>query len=114
MKGIFGMTHPSQSTIFGQLDGLAANASGLQEVADAQAGAMQQLGSILEGLAPNLQGAAGAAMQYHGNNIKTAGMQISPMFADHSHMMSNNAAILSNSDQDHAHIIGAVASNLTV
>jgi hypothetical protein len=98
--------------IFGQLDGLATNAKGLQDIADVQAQAMQHLGSTLEGLAPNLQGAAGAAMQYHGNNIKTQGMQISPMFADHSHMMGNNATLLSSSDDEHANIIGQVG-NLT-
>jgi hypothetical protein len=39
-------------------------------------------------------------------------MQIATAFADHSHMMANNAALHANNDQAQAHIIGQVA-NLT-
>jgi uncharacterized protein YukE len=106
------MTTPGAGSIFGQLDGIASNASGLQEVSDNQAAIMQQLGSTFDALAPNFQGQAGTAMQQVGQQLHTAGAQLASAFADHSNMMHNNATLLGSSDEEHAHIIGQVA-NLT-
>ena len=100
------------SSIYGQLDGIASNASGLQDVSDTQAAIMQHLGSVCDGLVPNLQGAAGTAMQQAGQQLHARGAQMSSAFADHSHMMNNNAALLGSRDQENAHILGQVA-NLT-
>lgn len=107
------MSTQGPGTIFGQIDGIASNAQGLQDVSDTQAAVMQHLGSTLEGLAPNFQGAAGAAMQTTGQQLHTHGMQISTAFANHSDMMKNNATFLTSQDAESAsHIIGQVA-NLT-
>ncbi|WP_139333332.1 hypothetical protein [Mycobacterium sp. SP-6446] len=100
------------SSIYGALEGIASNASGLQEVSDTQAAIMQHLGSICDGLAPNLQGMAGTAMQQAGQQLHAHGMRMASAFADHSHMMNNNASLLSGRDQENAHILGQVA-NLT-
>jgi uncharacterized protein YukE len=106
------MSAPGSGSIFGQLDGIASNAQGLQEVSDSQAGIMQQLGSTFDALAPNFQGQAGTAMQAVGQRLHAHGAQITTAFADHSHLMQNNAALLSHRDEEHAHILGQVA-NLT-
>lgn len=100
------------NSIFGQLDGIASNASQLQGVSDSQAGIMQQLGSTFDALAPSFQGQAGTAMQVVGQRLHAHGAQIATAFADHSQMMQNNAALLSSRDEEHAHILGQVA-NLT-
>jgi uncharacterized protein YukE len=97
-------------SIYGQLEGIANNASGLQEVSDNQAAIMQHLSSTCEGLVPNLQGLAGTAMQQAGQQLHTAGMQMAAAFADHSQMMTNNASLLSGRDQDNAHILSQVAN----
>jgi uncharacterized protein YukE len=106
------MAVPGASSIFGQLDGMASNASGLQEVSDNQAAIMQQLSSVCDGLAPSLQGQAGTAMQQAGQQIHAAGMRTASTFADHSQMMSNNAQLLDSRDQENSHILNQVA-NLT-
>jgi len=106
------MAASGANSIFGQLDGIASNASGLQEVSDNQAAIMQHLSSVCDGLAPNLQGQAGTAMQQAGQQLHTAGMRIASTFADHSQMMNNNAALLDSRDQENSHILSQVA-NLT-
>jgi uncharacterized protein YukE len=109
MKGIFTMA-TGASSIFGQLDGMASNASGLQEVSDNQAAVMQNLAQTCDGLAPNLQGMAGTAMQNCGQQLHAHGMRISTAFADHSNMMQNNASLMSNRDQENSHILNQVST----
>jgi uncharacterized protein YukE len=106
------MTTPGPGSITGHLDGIASNASGLQDVSDTQNGIMQHLGSTFDGLAPNFHGQAGTAMQQLGQQLHAAGAQLASTFADHSHMMHNNATLLGSSDEQHAHVINQVA-NLT-
>jgi uncharacterized protein YukE len=110
MKGIFDMATPSPGSIYGQIDGIANNAQGLQSVSDSQAQLMQQLSQTCENLVPHLQGAAGTAMQQVGQQLHAQGMQFATAFADHSQMMKNNATLLTTHDQDHAHIISQVGN----
>jgi len=98
------------NAIHGVLDGIAADAQGLQTVSDEQAGLMHQLGSTLEGLGSTLQGTAGVAMQNVGAEMQRRGLQRSTQFADHSHKMANNGQILDAGDQDNAHLITQVGS----
>lgn len=102
------MTTPGAGSIFGQLDGIANNAQGLQNVSDNQAAIMHHVGSICDGLAPNLQGAAGKAMQHAGQQLHAHGIKIASAFADHSHMMHNNAALMSSRDEENQHILSQV------
>jgi uncharacterized protein YukE len=111
MKGMSTMA-TGASSIYGQLDGIASNAQGLQQVSDTQAAIMQHLASTCDSLVPNLQGAAGTAMQQAGQQLHASGMRFASLFADHSHMMNNNAALMGGRDQENAHILGQVA-NLT-
>jgi len=113
MKGIYDMTAPGSGSIYGQLDGIASNAQGLQELADNQASIMQSLANTLDVLAPNLQGAAGTAMQQCGQEMHAEGMRFSTAFADHSQRMSNNATLLGSHDQEHAQHILSQVGNLT-
>lgn len=101
------------NSIFGQLDGIAADAQGLQDVSDAQAGNMHSLANTLQGLAATLQGSAGTAMQQVGEQMHAAGMRISSQFADHSQKMQNNGHVLDTTDADNMHVITQVG-NLTV
>ena len=98
------------NAIHGVLDGIAADAQGLQGVSDETAAAMHQLGSTLEGLTSTLQGSAGVAMQNVGAELHQRGMMMSTQFADHSHKMNNNGQILDTGDQDNAHLLAQVAS----
>lgn len=107
------MTTPSAGSIFGQLDGIASNAQGLQELSDNQAAIMQNLANTLDMLAPNLQGTAGRAMQQCGQQMHAEGMRFSTAFADHSNKMTTNAALLGNHDQDSAQHILSQVGNLT-
>ena len=100
------------NAIHGVLDGIAADAQGLQQVSDEQSALMQSFGSTLEGLGATLQGSAGAAMQNVGAQIHQEGLRFSTMFADHSQKMANNGRILDTHDQDHAHLLAQVG-NLT-
>ena len=101
------------TAIHGVLDGIAADAQGLQGVSDEQAALMQQFGSTLEGLGATLQGSAGVAMQNVGAQIHQQGLMFSTTFADHSHKMSNNGQILDAGDNDNAHLLAQVG-NLVV
>jgi len=97
-------------TIHGVLDGIAADAQGLQGVSDTQAGLMHQLGSTLEGLGSTLHGQGGIAMQQVGAELIHQGQQLSNHFADHSGMMSNNGQLLDSGDTAGAHAISQVTS----
>lgn len=105
------MTNPG-GVPFAQLEGIASNATSLQGVADAQSSIVQQLASTFDGLATSLPptSATGQAAQAAGNNLHAKGTQIATAFADHSHMMNNNAALHANNDQHQAHILGQVAT----
>ena len=98
------------NAIHGELDGIAADAQGLQGVSDEQAALMHQFGSTLEGLGSTLQGAAGAAMQNVGAQMQQQGQQFSTHFADHSSKMSNNGQILNAGDEDNAHLLAQVGN----
>ena len=103
----------SDSTIFGDLEGIGRDSGTLQEISDEQAGIMNQLGSSMEALAPAMKGGAGKAMQQVGEQLQHVGQQFSTTFADHSQKMSNNGHILSTADDDGASMISGI-SNLIV
>jgi uncharacterized protein YukE len=96
--------------IHGELDGIAQDAQGLQEVSDQQAAIMNSLASSMESLAPAMQGSAGIAMQNVGAQLHAEGMKFSTHFADHAQKMHNNAQILQSHDEDNQHIISQVAN----
>jgi len=100
-------------SIYGRLDGITNNAQGLQELADNQASIMANLANTLDTLVPNLQGAAGMAMQQCGEQLHAEGMRFATAFADHSHRMSNNATLLGSSDEDSAQHIVSQVGNLS-
>ena len=99
--------------IHGELDGIAQDAQGLQEVSDTQASIMQSLASTMESLVPAMHGPAATAMQNIGEQLHQQGMRFSTTFADHSSKMHNNSQILQSHDEDGAHVIQQV-SNLIV
>jgi uncharacterized protein YukE len=96
--------------IHGVLDGIAADAQGLQAVSDEQSGLMSSLASTLEGLGATLQGSAGVAMQNTGAQLHQRGLMSTTQFADHSAKMSNNGNILNTGDEDNAHLLNQVAT----
>jgi uncharacterized protein YukE len=96
--------------IHGVLDGIAADAQGLQGVSDEQAAMMSTLASTLDGLSATLQGSAGVAMQNVGAQLHQQGLMFSSTFADHSAKMSNNGNILNTGDEDNAHLITQVGN----
>ena len=98
------------NAIHGVLDGIAADAQGLQGVSDEQAALMHSLGSTLEGLGSTLQGSAGVAMQNVGAQLHQRGLVLSTQFADHSSKMANNGQILDAGDQDNAHLLAQVGN----
>ncbi|MCV7146983.1 hypothetical protein [Mycobacterium riyadhense] len=95
--------------IHGELDGIARDAQGLQEVSDTQASIMHSLAAAMESLAPAMQGSAGTMMQNVGEQLHQQGMRFSTTFADHSHMMGNNGQIFQSHDDDSTNIISQVA-----
>lgn len=96
--------------IHGVLDGIAADAQGLQAVSDEQAAMMSSLASTVEGLGATLQGSAGVAMQNVGGQLHQQGLMFTSQFADHSAKMSNNGNILSTGDEDNAHLLSQVGN----
>lgn len=103
------MTTAGGQAIHGELDGIARDAQGLQEVSDTQASIMQSLATAMDSLAPAMRGSAGTAMQNVGAQLHEQGMRFSTKFADHSHKMANNGQIFQSHDDDGASIIGQVA-----
>ena len=103
------MTYPGGGAIHGELDGIAADAQGLQQVSDEQAQIMNGLASAMDALVPAMHGSAAVAMQNVGAQLHAQGMRFSTTFADHSHKMSNNAAIFSSHDDDNRAVIQQVA-----
>ncbi len=99
--------------IYGALDGIAADAQGLQAVSDQQASLMNQLASTMDALPASMSGAAATAMVGVGEQLRAAGDRMSTHFADHSQKMHNNATIMQSSDDDNANLISQVGS-LTV
>ncbi|MEX3649686.1 MULTISPECIES: hypothetical protein [Mycolicibacterium] len=99
--------------IHGELDALAQDAQGLQEVSDQQAALMHSLASTMEGLSTSMIGRASLAMQQVGEQLHHEGNLMSTTFADHSHMMNNNRQILDSGDEENAHAISQI-SNLIV
>ena len=98
-----------------ELDGLATDAHGLQEISDQQAQLMHSLGSTLEGLAYTLQSdQAGPALQACGERLIHDGQQFSARFADHSSMMTNNRVNLDNMDSDSAQGFNAVQGGIRI
>lgn len=95
--------------IHGELDGIARDAQGLQEVSDTQASIMQSLATAMDSLAPAMHGSAGTAMQNVGAELHQQGMKFSTTFADHSHKMGNNSQILQSHDDDGQSMINQVA-----
>lgn len=95
--------------IHGELDGIARDAQGLQEVSDTQASIMHSLASSMEALAPAMHGSAGTAMQNVGEQLHMQGMRFSTKFADHSQKMGNNGHIFQSHDDDGQNMINQVA-----
>lgn len=100
---------PGGAAIHGELDGIAQDAQGLQQVSDTQAAIMHSLASAMESLVPAMHGAAAAAMQNVGEQLHAQGMRFSTTFADHSHKMTNNGQIFESHDNDGMNIIAQVA-----
>jgi uncharacterized protein YukE len=96
--------------IYGVLDGIAADAQGLQTVSDQQAFLMNQLANTMDALPAAMSGAAATAMAGVGEQLRAAGNRMSATFADHSQKMHNNASIMQSSDDDNAHLISQVGS----
>lgn len=96
--------------IHGELDGIAQDAQGLQEVSDQQAALVQHLASTMETLGTTMIGQGGQAMQLVGEELHHQGQMMSTTFADHSHMMNNNRNILDSGDSENAHAISQVTS----
>jgi uncharacterized protein YukE len=94
---------------FGNIPGIATDASSLQDISDEQASIMHKLASILEGLVPTLQGDAGMAMQQAGERMHNTGMQIGTMFADQSQKMNHNAQMMDAADQENAHLLSGIS-----
>jgi WXG100 family type VII secretion target len=94
---------------FGNIPGIASDASSLQDVSDEQASIMHKLASIMDSLVPTLQGDAGVAMQQAGERLHNTGTQIGTMFADHSQKMSHNAAVMDAADQENAHLLSGIS-----
>jgi uncharacterized protein YukE len=107
------MSASGSGGIHGELDGIAQDAQGLQEVSDTQASIMHSLASTMESLVPAMHGMAATAMQNVGEQLHQQGMQFSTTFAEHSHMMNNNGNILQTRDEEGANMIHQV-SNLIV
>jgi uncharacterized protein YukE len=107
------MSASGSGGIHGELDGIAQDAQGLQEVSDAQASIMHSLASTMESLVPAMSGMAATAMQNVGEQLHQQGMQFSTTFAEHSQKMHNNGNIFQTRDEDGANIISQV-SNLIV
>ncbi|KIU14632.1 MULTISPECIES: hypothetical protein [Mycolicibacterium] len=103
----------SDSTIFGDLEGIGRDSGSLQEISDEQASIMNALGASMETLSTAMKGGAGKAMQMVGEQLQHQGQQFSTTFADHSQKMSNNGHILSTADDDGASMISGI-SNLIV
>lgn len=101
------------SHIFGDLDGIQADAAELQNISDNQAAAMNALASMLDTAATAMQGPAGAMLQQVGADMHTTGMMFSGQFGDHSQKMHHNQVTLDSTDGDNHGIIAAVG-NITV
>jgi uncharacterized protein YukE len=94
--------------IHGELDGIAQDAQGLQQVSDTQASIMQALASAMESLVPAMHGSAATAMQNVGEQLHAQGMKFHSQFSDHSHKMANNGQIFETSDHEGMNAINAV------
>ena len=98
-----------------ELDGLAADAHGLQQISDQQAQLMNALGSTLEGLASTLvSDAAGPALQACGERLIHDGQQFSARFADHSDMMTNNRVNYTSTDEQSAQGFNAIQAGIRI
>jgi uncharacterized protein YukE len=100
---------PGAGAIHGELDAIAQDAQGLQDVSDTQATIMHGLASAMESLVPAMHGGAAVAMQNVGEQLHQQGMRFSTTFAEHSHKMGNNGQIFQTHDDDNQHIISQVA-----
>lgn len=96
--------------IHGELDAIATDAQGLQEVSDQQAALVHSLASTMEGLAATMIGQGGTAMQMVGEELHNQGNLMSTTFADHSNMMNNNRNILDSGDEENAHAISQITN----
>lgn len=95
--------------IFGETDGIAADAQSLDEISSNQAAAMNHLGSVLESCGTALQSKAGTVLQTIGADMKQVGLMFSAQFEEHSSKMTNNGVVIANTDDDAASLIGAAA-----
>jgi uncharacterized protein YukE len=99
--------------IHGELDGIAQDAQGLQEVSDTQAQIMHGLANAMESLVPAMRGQASASMQNVGAQLHAQGMRFSTTFADHSQKMGNNRQIFESHDSDNQQLIEQVNNLIT-
>ncbi|MCP9276911.1 WXG100 family type VII secretion target [Mycolicibacterium arenosum] len=93
-----------------ELDGVAQDSSGLQEVSDNQAAIMNHLADTFDGLTGHFHGDAAVAFQNLGEQLRAQGAKFTTEFADHSQKMGNNATILHEADQEGMGHINAVSS----
>jgi beta-lactamase superfamily II metal-dependent hydrolase len=90
-----------QGNVFGDIEGLAGDVHGLQQISDTQAQIMNNLGNTMDALRTAMNSpAAGAACQAAGERLHTNGMQFSAQFAEQSHKMNNNSTIMQTADHD--------------
>ena len=101
--------------IFGETDGIMADASSLDDISQNQAAAMHRLGSALDTAGMAMQSRAGTVLQAVGADIKNTGLMFSNEFSDQSSKMINNGVVLTNTDDDAANLFGAVdAGNMSI
>jgi hypothetical protein len=107
MKGIFLM---ATNHVHGDFEPMGVHAQQMQSYCDNQNAAMQQLGSLLEGLGGSMQGGAGHAMQNLGAQLKDEGTQIATMYNDHSTLMQQNVTAYDNQEQDNMSLLNSIAA----
>lgn len=93
-----------------ELEGVAQDSSGLQDVSDNQAAIMNHLANTFEGLVPHFHGDAAAAFQRLGEELRHQGTMFTHEFADQSQKMGNNATIIHEADQEGMGQIQAVSN----
>ena len=102
------------SIVKADLDQLAADAHGLQDVSDVQGQLMYQLGVVMEGLAATLAGELGGpACQAAGERLIHDGQQFTTRFSDHSQMMTNNRVNYHAGDSDVQQHFNGLMGNLS-
>jgi len=105
----------SGGVVRAELDRLASDAQGLQDISDVQAQLMHSLGSTLEGLAQVMIGdQVSPALAACGERLIHDGQQFSARFADHSHMMTNNRVNLDTMEDENSMGFNAIQGGIRI